>query len=105
MKYRAQCLDCGALKRSSFSLRCQPCRRAQFIAGVAANKVISTEIRLGRLQRAKTLTCVDCGAPGHDWDHRDYSRPLDVQPVCRSCNIKRGPALRPELVEPTKAAA
>jgi hypothetical protein len=40
-----------------------------------------------------TVTCVDCGAPASSYDHRSYFHPLDVDPVCRICNAKRGPAL------------
>lgn len=50
-------------------------------------------VKEGRLPRAATLKCVDCGKQARDWDHRDYAKPLDVEPVCRSCNRKRGPAL------------
>lgn len=39
------------------------------------------------------IPCVDCGAPARDYDHRDYNRPLDVEPVCRRCNMRRGPAI------------
>ena len=28
----------------------------------------------------------------YDYDHRDYSKPLEVDPVCRRCNQMRGPA-------------
>ena len=52
-------------------------------------------VKRGSLRVAKSLTCVDCGRQARDYDHRDYSRPLDVQPVCRSCNLRRGPALIP----------
>lgn len=37
--------------------------------------------------------CVDCGRPAECYDHRDYLRPLDVEPVCYSCNRRRGPGL------------
>lgn len=37
--------------------------------------------------------CVDCGNPARDYEHRYYTRPLDVEPVCRGCNQRRGPAL------------
>jgi hypothetical protein len=37
--------------------------------------------------------CVDCGAPAVFYDHRDYDKPFDVVPVCRSCNIRRGTAM------------
>ncbi|MBN8492375.1 MAG: hypothetical protein J0M00_13225 [Burkholderiales bacterium] len=39
--------------------------------------------------------CADCGAPALEYDHRDYARPLDVDPVCKSCNRLRGAAKFP----------
>lgn len=57
-----------------------------------AHRAVQKAIKAGDLPAANTLTCVDCGTQARDYDHRDYSRPLDVQPVCRSCNKKRGPA-------------
>ena len=75
---------------------CSPCmlirreRRAPYM--FSANKAVNQAVRRGELPRVKDCLCVDCGAPAHDYDHRDYSKPLDVVPVCRSCNVKRGPA-------------
>lgn len=37
--------------------------------------------------------CADCGEPAYCYDHRDYRKPIDVQPVCRACNQRRGPGL------------
>lgn len=37
--------------------------------------------------------CVDCGAEAMVYDHREYAKPLDVEPVCISCNKLRGPAI------------
>jgi hypothetical protein len=37
--------------------------------------------------------CVDCGAVAMVYDHREYAKPLDVEPVCISCNKLRGPAI------------
>lgn len=37
--------------------------------------------------------CVDCGAFAEVYDHRDYGKPLEVDPVCRKCNFRRGPAV------------
>lgn len=37
-------------------------------------------------------SCSDCGKPATCYDHRDYNKPLEVDPVCSSCNRKRGPA-------------
>jgi len=39
-----------------------------------------------------SIACVDCGKPATVYEHRDYTKPLDVEPVCSSCNRKRGPA-------------
>ncbi len=36
--------------------------------------------------------CVDCGKGAFCYDHRDYTRPLEVVPVCRGCNAQRGHA-------------
>jgi len=35
--------------------------------------------------------CVDCGDPATEYEHRDYRRYMDVEPVCDSCNKRRGP--------------
>lgn len=49
----------------------------------------------GLLPPVTTLRCVDCDFPASIYDHRDYSRPIDVVPVCASCNQRRGPAKFP----------
>lgn len=41
------------------------------------------------------IKCTDCNAPAQVYDHRDYSTPLAVEPVCQKCNIKRGRAYWP----------
>lgn len=42
------------------------------------------------------FACVDCGKPATVYEHRDYSRPLDVEPVCGGCNARRGCAKYPQ---------
>jgi len=42
--------------------------------------------------RNGTVPCKDCGKPAQAYDHRDYRKPLMVEPVCHGCNTKRGPA-------------
>ena len=54
--------------------------------------LVAKAVKKGDLQPAKNYQCVDCGANAFCYDHRDYSKPLDVVPVCRKCNFKRGPA-------------
>ena len=63
------------------------------VAKLAARRQVRDATFTGRLPRLprEYRACVDCGARALIWDHRDYSRPLDVQPVCRQCNIARGP--------------
>lgn len=50
------------------------------------------KIKLKEIPKASSLKCVDCGKDAFDYDHRLYKKPEDVVPVCRGCNIKRGPA-------------
>jgi hypothetical protein len=78
-----------------------------------AQGMVKRAIRLGVLPRLDgSIACADCSAPAVEYDHRDYGRPLDVQPVCRGCNKKRGTAIWPHASqfnfvrsdEPKKAA-
>jgi len=63
------------------------------ISRKATAKVVKA-IKLGTIKAISSETkCVDCGKPARDYDHRYYGNPLDVVPVCRACNQKRGPAL------------
>lgn len=95
------CCDCGTEIRfyhDARTVRCTPCDRARFAymrygtGQVQATQLVSRAIMRGLLRQATGQVCVDCGAPGEHLDHRDYNLPLDVEPVCRSCNAKRGPA-------------
>lgn len=79
-------------------LRCPECRSryddARDVAGMrAAHKAVKLAIKTGALLPARAHVCTDCGSPAVCYDHRDYSRPLDVQPVCIGCNWRRGPGL------------
>lgn len=47
-------------------------------------------VRTNKIPSPKTLICVDCGNDASEYDHRDYNKPLEVSPVCRSCNAFRG---------------
>ena len=59
----------------------------------AAYAKVSAAIKQGLLPHPSECACTDCGKPARDYDHRDYRKPLDVDPVCRSCNKRRGPAI------------
>lgn len=47
------------------------------------------------LSKPTVHKCVDCGATATCYDHRDYSKPWQVEPVCDRCNRLRGPAIHP----------
>lgn len=57
-----------------------------------AHRSVKDAVQDGRLPHPSSLICVDCGAAAEQYDHRDLTRPLDVVPVCRGCNNRRGPA-------------
>lgn len=88
------CVGCGAEIKKSRNVRAllclDPCewQRAKQLAHVEVNKAV----RVGRLPPARGQTCADCGGLACEYDHRDYSRPLDVAAVCHPCNVRRGQA-------------
>lgn len=90
------CDGCGAalpLIRHYKTYLCDSCKEVlPCKTGESAHKLVAMAIRLGFLRTISECVCVDCGARATDYDHRDYSKPLDVDPVCRPCNFRRGPA-------------
>jgi hypothetical protein len=101
-------VDCGQPKergKHHMAQRCNPCSKVFYSAMLGAQQVLYRAIRLGQLTKARGLVCADCGGMATDWDHRDYSKPLEVQPVCRSCNFKRGPAKYPRPTPDSERAA
>lgn len=72
-------------------LRVVLCHRAQF----AAVRAVKRAVKNGRLPnlKKKCIKCADCDARATAYDHRRYSRPLEVEPVCRLHNRLRGFAL------------
>lgn len=79
--------------------KCGQCQRdyhSQRVAksgATAAHAAVQYEILCGRLADPKSLDCVDCGFKARLYDHRDYNKPLEVEPVCGSCNNKRWKAI------------
>lgn len=86
-------------KKRRPALRCQTCRSANFLVrAVLSGKqlgshAVSMARRRGTLPAPSVHACADCGTRAECYDHRDYNRPLDVVPVCRSCNVRRGSAI------------
>lgn len=75
----------------------EPCMACNWFAfnrngASRASSLVRKEINEGRMLKANAYRCMDCGKPAEQYDHRDYGKPLEVEPVCRSCNLRRGPA-------------
>jgi hypothetical protein len=81
--------------------RCSACKEAgrfnprafDWLGRHSAMVQVHTAVRTGRLARASLFRCADCPKQATEYEHRDYNRPLDVVPICRSCNLRRGPAI------------
>lgn len=58
-----------------------------------ALRIVSISRKEGLLADPKTLKCMDCGKNAKYWEHRNYARPLLVDPICQKCNIKRGKSI------------
>ena len=55
-----------------------------------AREITKCAVKVGFLPHPTDFLCADCQQPAKCYDHRDYNKPLDVEPVCMSCNAKRG---------------
>jgi hypothetical protein len=90
-----KCFHCGCevLRRHKSCLMCYPCSSEHARIRQSASSKLLRAVKAGKVPRAVGQTCVDCGKPATRYDHRDYSRPLHVVPVCASCNQLRGPAI------------
>jgi len=63
------------------------CRPLAYQAHIAVRRAVLA----GDIPAPSTISCVDCGKDAQVYDHRDYTQPLAVDAVCRSCNRLRGP--------------
>lgn len=84
------CLECGAVKLHPRNARCELCYPKHTTRMFAVRACVAKAIKDGLIPRADSCVCVDCGSSAQVHDHRDYNKPLQVDPVCRSCNYKRG---------------
>lgn len=60
-----------------------------------SGNAVRSMVKNGALPSLKDnyINCVDCGERATDYEHRDYNKPREVEPVCRKCNLKRGSAI------------
>lgn len=104
------CFICGGeASRWGRGKPCLNCSAAHDLVAAAAHRAVRRAVREGILPPYAQQYCVDCGGFAQCYDHRSHLKPLDVEPVCRSCNSKRGRSieLRPEIYGrmPSQAAA
>lgn len=99
MLKRFSCSGCGAVEMvagGNTGFLCSACREAirhhTLSAQYLAHQAVAKARRAGLLASPREHKCADCGAQATEYDHRDYSQPLAVDPVCRRCNVVRGPA-------------
>lgn len=64
----------------------------------AAYQFTKAAIANGFLLPPPDCECADCGKKAECYDHRDYSKPIDVEPVCIACNKRRGAGFMPPMV-------
>lgn len=56
---------------------------------VRAHSKVKKAIEKGFLSPLNECICIDCGKEAKEYHHEDYSKPLDVIPVCISCHNLR----------------
>jgi hypothetical protein len=92
------CIDCGIHCHTN-GRRCKKCSVVNNLYRVfgtgqyEALTIVANEIRRQRMRPAKEYKCVDCGGEAAIYEHRDYGKPLEVEPVCQACNLLRGHAI------------
>lgn len=50
-------------------------------------------IKRGDLTPVAKCSCADCGVPATEYHHEDYTKPLEVIPLCKSCHVARHTSL------------
>lgn len=84
------CVDCGRrFNGTTTKRRCYKCDDHAFLWRQYAAGKVHYAVTTGKLPNAATLDCAFCGEPAIGYDHDDYGLPLNVKPICRSCNWQR----------------
>jgi len=53
---------------------------------IKARQIINNLIRGGYIQNPKLLKCCRCKKQATEYHHKDYTKPLEVKPICRRCH-------------------
>ncbi len=108
---RFTCKVCGNVElviggtKNFFCVSCKPAGHYTLTAQYQAHLAVAKARKDGTLASPSSKICADCGSQASQYDHRDYSKPLDVVPVCKRCNSRRGPAIGSPAKKATHAAS
>ena len=64
-----------------------------------SQRLVSKRTRNKEWPKATLFKCAKCENQAEHYHHEDYSRWWDVEPLCRSCHVKRHWELRKEPVQ------
>ena len=56
---------------------------------IIARRRINHLIEAGKIPSPKTLECADCGCNALEYHHEDYTKPLEVVALCKTCHTIR----------------
>lgn len=87
--YADRCRKCTAKRISKSIKKSYSKRPLRILAATKVHKAIKDGVLINLSKNI--VECVDCGKRATSYDHRDYRKPLQVDPVCQSCNCRRGP--------------
>lgn len=104
------CLVCQRVMGRGFHhsrIVCDWCSDQYRMFKMCVQQKVKSAIHSGKLPDWRGLRCFVCSDDAIGYHHSDYSEPLNVQPICRSCNWRLGHARmdRVELMPSRKAAA
>lgn len=53
---------------------------------VSARLQVNKAVASGAMPKASECECLECGEKAAEYHHEDYSKPLDVVPLCTKCH-------------------
>lgn len=87
------CLMCKIAFEHKYARYCTSCIPVMKRLRKCTMQIVANAIKKGKIAKIDGQKCMDCGNPAEVYDHRDYGKPLCVDPVCRGCNVRRGSAI------------
>lgn len=54
---------------------------------IEARLLVTQAIESGSIPKASDVKCKRCGKQAYHYHHNDYTKPLDITPLCRKCHV------------------